>query len=246
MAAIGAGVGEHLHIKRCQRAVLARANLHSSGHLVSRRGADEFLLAAPFPLHRATQFHRGEQHKIFRNQFLFAAETSPDALGEHMQVAWRNPHDVGELLPRGERRLRTRADMPTAILTLPGDRSMRLEMHMLHAGGRVGLLVHHIGFLEALGDITDFTLQRAEDVVAGGHQVFVMQQRCARLHRQYRIEYGRQDLVFHVQRPAAGLGRCLRLRHHGCDPLAYEARDVVEQRDVIGVDEMVLVQRRTE
>ena len=46
---------------------------------------------------------------------------------------------------------------------------MRLEMHMLHAGGRVGLLVHRVGFLEALGDVADFALQCAEDVVAGGH-----------------------------------------------------------------------------
>ncbi len=44
-----------------------------------------------------------------------------------------------------------------------------------------------------------------------------------------RIEHGRQDLVVDVQRPAAGFGRRLRLGHHGGDPLADEARDVVEQ-----------------
>ena len=49
-----------------------------------------------------------------------------------------------------------------------------------------------------------------------------------------------------MQRPAAGLSRRLGLRHHGRHPLAYEARDIVEQRDVIGIDEVILMQRRTE
>ena len=182
MAAVDAGVGEHLHVERGQRPVFSRADLHSGGHLVPRRRADEFLLTAPFPLHRAAQLHGGEQHEIFRNQFLLAAETSSDALGEHMQGTFGNAHDIGELFPRRERRLRARANMPTVVFTLPGDRSVRLQMHMLHAGGRIGLLVHRIGFLEAFGDVADLALQCAEDVVAGGQQVPVVQHRRPGLH----------------------------------------------------------------
>ena len=67
-----------------------------------------------------------------------------------------------------------------------------------------------IGFLEALGHVADLALQGAEDVaVLGDDLVLVVQQRCAGLHGGDRIEHGRQDLVFDVQRAAAGLGRRL-------------------------------------
>ena len=73
-----------------------------------------------------------------------------------------------------------------------------------------------------------------------------MQQWCAGLHRQDWIEDRRQNLVFHMQSPAAGVGRGLGLRHDGCDPLPDKARNIVEQHHVIGINEMILMERGAE
>ena len=88
---------------------------------------------------------------------------------------------------------------------LPGDRAVRLEMHVLHARGRVGLLVDDVGLLEALRDVADLALQGAEDVAVVGRRVLVVQDRRAGLHGGYRIEHRRQDLVLDLERAARRL-----------------------------------------
>ena len=44
----------------------------------------------------------------------------------------------------------------------------------------------------------------------------------------------------------AGLGGGFAFGHDGGDALAHEADDIVEQPDIVGIDQMILVQRRAE
>jgi len=106
--------------------------------------------------------------------------------------------------------------------------------------------VHDIGLPEALRHVADLPLQGAEDVAGADHGALVVQDRRAGQHRRFRVEHRRQDLVLDLQRTAAGLGGALALGDHRGDALAREARDIVEQVDVVGIDEMVLVQGRAE
>ena len=246
VVAVGAGVGHHLDVECRERAVLPGADLDLGRHLVPRRGADELVLAGPLPFHRAAvELHAGEQRQVFRHHLLLAAEAAADALGEDVDLGGGNAHQVGELGADRERALRAGAHVPAAVLALVGDRAVGLEMDVLHARGRVGVLVDDVGLLEALRHVADLALQGAEDVaVVGDDLALVVEDRRAGFHGGHGIEHRRQDLVVDDQGAHAGLGRRLALADHGGETLADEAGDVVEHVGVVGVDEMVLVQRR--
>ena len=246
VVAVGAGVGHHLDVERRQRAVLLGADPDLGRHLVPRRGADELVLAGPFPFHRAAvELHAGEQGQVFRHHLLLAAEAAADALGEDVDLGGGHAHQVGELGAGRERALRAGAHMPAIVLALVGDRAVGLEMHVLHARGRVGVLVDDVGFLEALRHVADLALQGAEDVaVVGDDFALVVEDRRAGFHGGHRIEHRRQELVVDDEGAHAGLGRRLALADHRGQPLADEAGDVVEHVGVVGVDEVVLMQRR--
>ena len=119
VVAVGAGVGDHLDVERGERAVLPGAELDLGGHLVPRRGADELVLAGPLPFHRAAvELHAGEQGQVFGHHLLLAAEAAADALGEDVDLAGGNAHQVGELGAGSERALRAGAHVPAAVLAL--------------------------------------------------------------------------------------------------------------------------------
>ena len=191
MAAIGAGVGHDADLERGQRPILLGAELHMRGHRVARGGADELLLARELPHHRAADLQRGERAEILGDHLLLAAEAAADALGEHMDLAVVQPEQITELLLGDERRLRARAHMQAAVLAPPGERAVRLEMHVLHARGGVGHLMDGVGFLEAVLDAAELAMNVDIDIVPKGHALFV-QDRRARLHGNFRIEHGRQ------------------------------------------------------
>ena len=119
---------------------------------------------------------------------------------------------------------------------------MRLEMHVLHAGGGVGALVHHVGVGEPVRRAADLAVDVGIDVAALRDPLLVQDGRI-RPHRRLRIEHRRQDLVADVEQPAGRLGRRLGLRGHRRDALAHEPHDVVEHIRVVWVDQMILVGR---
>ena len=240
--AIGAGVGHDAHVHRGQGAVLARADPDMGGHLMPGRGADELVLARPFPLHGTTDLHRGEQDEVFRDHLLLAAEAAADALGEDVEVAGPEAHQVAELLLGRERSLGAGADVPAPVLALPGDRTVRLEMDVLHARRRIGHLVDGVGFLEALGDVADLAMQVAVDIAAVGDDVLVVQKRGTGFHCKDRIEDGREEFILDPERETSGFRRAFALRNHRGDALSGEAHDIVEHVGVVGIDEMILVQ----
>ena len=68
------------------------------------------------------------------------------------------------------------------------------------------------------------------------HLALVVQDRRAGLHRRDRIEHRGQELVLDLERAAAGFGRAFALGDHRGDALAGEARDIVEQIGIVGID----------
>ena len=143
MAAIGAGIGDDTDLDGGQRPIALGAELDLGRHLVARSGAGELLLAGVLPHHRAAELDGGQQAEVLGDHFLLAAEAAADPLGEDVQVAGGDAHHVGELLLDGEGTLAAGPDMPAAVVALPGDRAMRLEVHVLH--GELALQAHVVG-----------------------------------------------------------------------------------------------------
>ncbi len=97
--------------------------------------------------------------------------------------------------------------------------------------------------VEAVLDVAELAVNVDIDVVAEGDALLV-QDRRARRHGRFRIEHGGQQLVLDLEQAAAFLRGALGLGHHGGDPLADEADDVVEHVGVVGIDQVILVRRR--
>ena len=181
--------------------------------------------------------------KILGQHLLLAAEAAADPLGEDLQLAVEQAEQIAKLLLGDERRLRARAHMQPAVLALPGDGAMRLQMHLLRPRGRIGHIMHGVGLGEALRDIAEFAMNVDIDVVAIGN-AFLVQDRRPGFHGELRIEDRRQQLIVDLEQAAGLLCRGLGFGHHGGDPLADEADDVVEHVGVVWIDEMVLMRCR--
>ena len=78
-------------------------------------------------------------------------------------------------------------------------------------------------------------------IVDAGLRTLVVKDRCARLHRCFRIEHGRKDFVVDTELAATGFGGGFALGHHGSDALADEADDPVQDRGVVGIDASILM-----
>ncbi len=176
----------------------ARAEPYLGGHLVAGGGADELLLPCELPFYRPAGFQCGEHAKIFGQHLLLAAKPATDPLGEHMHVPRAKTEDVTELLLGDERRLRTGADMNAPIRRGPGNRAVRLEMDVLHAGGGVDALMNDIGSGETLRGTADLAVDVGIDITVGGAPLLV-QQRSFRAHRRLRVEHGGQDFILHFE-----------------------------------------------
>ena len=117
-------------------------------------------------------------------------------------------------------------------------------MHVLHPGGLIGHLVNGVGFLETLLDIAELAMDIDIDIVAEGDALLFMQDRRARLHGEFRVEYRGEKLVLDLEQPAGFFRRALGLRHDRGHPLTDEAHDIVEHVGVVGIDQMILVRGR--
>ena len=212
-------------------------------HRMARGGGDELLLAGELPHHRTARLERGERDQILADHLLLAAKAAADPLGEHMHVAVVQSEQVAKLLLGDERRLRAGAHMQPAVVAPPGERAMRLEMHMLRARSRIGHLVDGVGLGEALLDAAELAVNVDIDVIAEGDALLV-QDRRPRQHGDFRIEHRRQQLVLDFEQAAGFLGRALGLGHHRSDALADEADDIVEHVGIVGIDQMIFMRRR--
>ncbi len=232
-----------MDLDRGQGSVAFGAELHPGRHLMARGGADELLLASELPFHRSAGLERREHAQILGDHLLLAAESAADALGEDVNVARAQTEQMAKLLLRDERRLRTGADMKPSVIASPGNRSVRLEVNVLNAGGGIGHLVHRIRGCEAIRYAADLAVDVDIDVPLL-RPALVVQDGGIRRHGGDRIEDGGQDLVGDIKQPAGGLGGSLGLSDDRGDPLADEAHHVVENVGVVWIDQMVLVGRR--
>ena len=244
MVAIGAGVGNDAHLNGGERPVLLGAELHMRGHLVARGGADELLGAGEFPHYRPAGLQRGQRAQILRDHLLLAAEAAADALGEDMHVAVVESEQIAKFLLGDERRLRAGAHMQAPIVAAPGERAVRLQMHVLRARGRIGHLVDGVGVLEALLDAAELAVNVDIDIVEKSDALLLVQDGRARLHGHFRIEHGRQQLVLDLEQPAGRFRRAFGFGHHRGDPLPDEAHDIVEHVGVVGIDQVIFMRRR--
>src|SRR5829696_82912 len=185
-----------------QRSVALGAEFHARGHRVACCRADELFLAGKLPFHRAASLQGGKHAKIFGDHLLLAAEAAADALGKDVHVAGGQAEQITELLLRDKGRLRARAHVQPAVVAAPGDRTMRLKMHVLHARRRIRHLMHGIGLLEPGRDASDLAMDFDIDVALRLTALVVQDWRLW-LHCRGGVEYGRQDFVIHHQRPTA-------------------------------------------
>ena len=183
-----------------------------------------------------------EQAEVLGDHLLLAAESAADALGEDVQVAGAQAEDMAELLLDDERGLRTGANVQPSVLAAPGDRPVRFKMDVLNARGGIGHLVHGIGGLEAVRHAADLAVDVDKDVALFLASLVVEDRRFG-FHCRDRIEHRRQYFVGDVEQAAGPFGGGLALGDDGGDPLADEAHDVVENVGVVGVDQMVFVER---
>ncbi len=197
-------------------------------------------LPRELPADRPPGFQRRQHAEILGQHLLLAAETAAHSLGEHMDVACGQAEDMREFLLGDERRLRAGADVDAPVRVAPGDRAVRLEMDVLHAGGGIGVVMHHIGGGEPVRRVAHLAVDVGIDVAVLRNPLLV-QDRRIRPHRRLRIEHRRQYFVLHVEQPAGRLRRRLGLGDDGRDPLTDESDDVVEHIGVVRIDEMVLV-----
>ena len=123
---------------------------------------------------------------------------------------------------------------------------MRLEVGVLDTGREVGALVDHVGRGETGCDVADLAVQFEQDVahfVVGERIVIAVQLGRALGHRLLGVEDRRQDLVFHGDLAATLFGGADRVGDHRHHPLAREPHDVVEHVGVVGIHQMVGVDR---
>ena len=106
-----------------------------------------------------------------------------------------------------------------------------------------------VGLGESGLDVADLTVELEQDVVHGildERVVGAVQLRRAVGHRLLRVEHRGQHLVLDDDLAAALLGGADGVGEHGHHPLADEAHDVVEDVRVVGIDEVVGVDRGRE
>ena len=223
-----------------QRAVPSGAELHPRGHLMARGRADELFGASEFPLHRSACLQCGQHAQILGDHLLLAAEATADALGEDMQVARPQAENVAEFLMGDEGRLGAGADMHPPLIAAPSDGAMRLEMHVLYAGGGISPLVQHRPWQSRPPRCRPRPRYRHR-CCRFSLAALVVQHRRIRRHRRDRIENRRQDLVARPAKPASGLGSAFGFGYHGRHTLAGEAHHIVEDIGVVWIDEMILV-----
>ena len=152
---------------------------------------------------------------------------------------------MGEFEFRDRRRLRAGPHVQPAVLH-PGDRTVRLEVGVLDAGREVRALVDHVGLGETGCDVADLAVQFEQDVahlVVGERVVVAVQLGRAVGHRLLGIEDRGQHLVLHHDPAAALFGGADRVGDHGHHPLAREPHDVVEDVGVVGIHQVVGVDR---
>ena len=141
----------------------------------------------------------GQRHDVLDQHFLLGAEAATHALAEHADLCRIEIEKPAQRPPREKRRLRARPDVEATRFVEPADRAVRFQMRMLDALRDIGGLVDDVGLRKALVDIADMAVDLGHDiaprVVDARLRPLVVEDRCAGLHRGFRIEHRRKQVV---------------------------------------------------
>ena len=130
--------------------------------------------------------------------------------------------------------------MEAPVRAGPGDRAVRLEMDVLHAGGGIDALMHDIGGGEPLRCAADLTVDVDVHISVRGDPL-VVQQRRFRAHRGLRVEHGGQNFVLHLDQSAGCFGRGFGFCDNRSDALPYKADHMVEYVGVVGINQVIFM-----
>lgn len=167
---VRAGVGDHPHLDRGERAVGAGAELDPDGERVAGGGAVELLGAGVFELDRAAQLECGQDGDVLGQHLLLAAEAAAHPAGDDADLVLGKAVEGAQRTAGQERGLRAGAHgqpLPAAVLLRleVGDAAVGFEAGVLHALGLEGLLVHDRCFGESVVHAADLAVHLTGHVV---------------------------------------------------------------------------------
>ena len=214
------------------------------------RTGDELLAARPFPLGRPAGLQHPQNAKILGQHLLPGPKPASHALAKNVQRSRIERKQVREFFLDQVGSLRAGSHVDSSVVGFPGDASMGLQMHVLHALRAEFPLVDCIRLGKPLCNVANFTLHVLEDVlprIVDARPGFVrVELRRSRLHGLLGIEDRRQNFVVDVDQPAGLLGDCLGVGIDGHHALPLEPHHVVQNVGIIRVAVIVVVRCRGE
>ncbi len=220
---VGAGVGDHLDLRRGDPAVALDAGPVGDRERVPLRGREERLLPRVDELHRAAGLPREEREEDLDGDVLLAPERAADHRPADAHLVLRYAEGAGD---RAEvlDHLRGDADVDHALFVDPRDAGVRLEVGVLDERHPERVLDDQVGFGHAGLEVALADRVPADDVVR------LEQDRRPGRHRLFRIEDRGQVLVLDLDPAERLLGEGDRLRGDERDRLA-DVADRLERQD---------------
>src|SRR5215813_13943464 len=205
-------------------------------------GAHQMLAAILDPLDRAPQPARQERNQqVFRVDVPLEAEAAADIERDAAYARFRKPQDRGRFAPHPMNDLGGRP-YGYAIRPRVVDADDAAALHR-----RSGIAV----MIEAPLQLVRGARERGGDIALadreGANEVgleFVVDDRCARTQRRFRIDDGWEGVEIEGDQLSRIFGGVPALRYDDGDGLADMPDFVVSQQGLLGIDELVLDERR--
>lgn len=228
-AAVGAGVGAHVHreppAQGEQRAVARERDRQLALHLARVVRGHQVLAPVLDPLHRAPERERRERdQQVLRIELAARPEAAADVDLDHRDRIDRALEHRRERAPVPERHLRCAPDLELAV-ALEADEAARLHRHRAVALAAEGLGAHVVGARECRVDVAEADVVSARAV---GPR-FGEEHRAVRA-RGRDVYHRGQRLVVHRDQLRRVLGDVAVARHDQRDRFAHVAHAVLRER----------------
>ena len=145
MIAVGAGIGQNVHLHRSQITIAARTDFDANAHRMTGRRADELLFASKFKFDRLAGLECGKRNDVLDQHFLLGAEAAAHALAEDADLGRIELENSPKRAARQKRRLCARPDIEAPGVVEPSNGAVSFQMSVLRARCAVSRLVHDVG-----------------------------------------------------------------------------------------------------